>query len=80
MRNTECSIRITTKRGRTWAYCRNEEGWIQTGPTGMVRRITAEQLLSHILPPLAAGVESPVRVIVKRITEQKTRVPKLRRL
>ena len=44
MKNSECVIYITTKRG-----------WTQTGPNGIVRRMSAEQLLSHLLPPLAAG-------------------------
>jgi len=26
----------------------------QTAPTGIVRRLSAEQLLSHLLPPLAS--------------------------
>jgi len=44
MKNSECVIYITTKRG-----------WTQTGPNGIVRWMNAEQLLSHLLPPLAAG-------------------------
>ena len=44
MKNTECTIYITTKRG-----------YPQTSPNGAVRPMTAEQLLSHILPPLAAA-------------------------
>jgi hypothetical protein len=57
---------ITTRRGRTWTYRKDRSGWTQTGPTGRVRRLTAEQLLSHILPPLAAGAWSPVQLRVKR--------------
>jgi len=66
VKNTECTISLTTRRGRTWTYRRDEKGWAQTGPTGRVHRLTAEQLLSHLLPPLAAGARSPVRVTVKR--------------
>ena len=55
MKNTECTIYITTKHGRTWSYRKANNGWTQTGPTGTVRPLSAEQLLSHILPPLAAG-------------------------
>ncbi|HEX7398387.1 MAG TPA: hypothetical protein VF302_01370, partial [Candidatus Limnocylindrales bacterium] len=55
MRNAECTIYITTKRGWTQRYRRDKNGWTQTGPNGVVRPMTAEQLLSHILPPLAAG-------------------------
>jgi hypothetical protein len=55
MRNTECTVYITTRRGWTQRYRRDKHGWTQTGPNGIVRPMTAEQLLSHILPPLAAG-------------------------
>ena len=55
MKNTDCVIYITTKRGRRWSYLKENNGWTQTGPTGIVRPLSAEQLLSHILPPLAAG-------------------------
>jgi hypothetical protein len=64
VRNSECTIYITTRRGRAWKYRRDKGGWAQTGPTGTVRRLTAEQLLSHILPPLAAGSRSHVNVQV----------------
>ena len=77
VKNTECSVFITTRRGRTWAYRRDNDGWTQTGPTGKVHRMTAEQLLSHILPPLAAGRRSPVTVRVVRRTGRETRSPKL---
>lgn len=54
MKNTDYLIYITTKHGRTWKYLKDGKGWTQTTPTGVVRRLTAEQLLSHLLPPLAA--------------------------
>jgi len=55
VKNTECTIYITTKRGFEQRYRRAKNGWTQTGPNGVVRPITAEQLLSHLLPPLASG-------------------------
>jgi hypothetical protein len=51
--NTDYVIRITTKHGRTWSYLKEGNGWTQTAPTGRVRGLSAEQLLSHLLPPLA---------------------------
>ena len=66
MRNADCVIYITTKRGYKQAYIRDDDGWTQTGPNGTVRRMTAEQLLSHLLPPLAAGDKSHVVVRVER--------------
>ncbi len=53
MRNSDYIIRITTKRGRAWSYRKENDGWTQTAPTGVIRRMTAEQLLSHLLPALA---------------------------
>jgi len=63
MKNTECTIYITTRHGWTQSYRRDKNGWTQTGPNGVVRPMTAEQLLSHILPPLAAG--NPDRLSVR---------------
>jgi hypothetical protein len=55
MKNTECTIYITTKHGWTQRYRKEKDGWIQTGPNGVVRPLSAEQLLSHILPLLAGN-------------------------
>ena len=55
MKNTECTIYITTKHGWTQQYRKEKDGWTQTGPNGGVRSLSAEQLLSHILPLLVAG-------------------------
>jgi hypothetical protein len=55
MKNAECTIYITTKHGCTQSYRKGKNGWTQTSPNGIVRPLTAEQLLSHILPPLAIG-------------------------
>ena len=53
MKNTDYVIRIATKRGRSWTYAKEADAWTQTTPAGRIRRMTAEQLLSHLLPPLA---------------------------
>jgi len=56
MKNTECTIYITTKKGKVLqSYRKGKNSWMQTSSKGIVRRLTAEQLLSHILPPLAIG-------------------------
>jgi hypothetical protein len=55
MKNIECTIYITTKHGKTQSYRKGKKGWTQTSSNGIVRPLTAEQLLSHILPPLAIG-------------------------
>ena len=71
MKNTDCIIYITTKRGRTWSYLKENNGWTQTGPTGIVRRLSAEQLLSHLLPLLAADNPGHLSVRVKRRVAKK---------
>ena len=53
------------KSGRTWSYRKKDDGWIQTGPTGRVHLLSAEQLLSHLLPPLAAD-QPTLNVTVER--------------
>ena len=61
MKNTECKIYIT-KHGSTQSYRKRKNGWEQTSPNGAVRPLSAEQLLSHILPLLAAGSPNSIRV------------------
>lgn len=65
MRNTEYLIQITTTRGLTWNHLKDDDGWTRTGPSGRVHRLSAEQLLSHLLPPLAAD-QPGLSVTVKR--------------
>jgi hypothetical protein len=62
LKNDECTIYVTTKHGYTQRYRKEENGWTQTSPNGKVRPLSAEQLLSHILPPLAGISPASVRV------------------
>jgi len=55
MKNDECTIYIITKNGSTQSFRKDKEEWKQTSSKGIVRQCTAEQVLSHILPPLAFG-------------------------
>lgn len=63
--NTDYVIYITTKHGRAWKHVKENNGWTRTGPNGRVYRMSAEQLLSHILPPLA-GDQQGISVMVER--------------
>ncbi|MGD0478318.1 MAG: hypothetical protein ABSB29_09175 [Nitrososphaerales archaeon] len=63
--NADYVIYIATRRGRTWRYVKGDAGWTQTAPTGLVRRLSAEQLLSHLLSPLS-GEQSNLSVRVER--------------
>ena len=53
MKNSECTIYIKSKRGWVQKYRKGRDGWIQTTSKGATRPLSAEQLLSHILPLLA---------------------------
>lgn len=66
MKNTDCIIYITTKRGYTQIYRKDNNGWTQTSSKGIVRRMTTEQLLSHLLPPLTADYKSQLTISVER--------------
>ena len=67
MKNNECTIYFVSKHGKTLQIWRREkDGWAETSSRGIIRRgLTAEQLLSHLLPPLAFGHIS-VRVVPKK--------------
>ena len=51
--NADYVISIVTRRGKTWKYFKDGNDWMQTAPTGITRNLSAEQLLSHLLPPLS---------------------------
>lgn len=57
MKNNECTIYISSNDGKTYQSVRKEKNsWMQTViSNGNVHPMTAEQLLSHILPALAFG-------------------------
>ena len=65
VRNSECTVYLTTRNGYEQRYRREKDGWTQTGPDGTVRAMTAEQFLSHLLPALAFG-RLDVRVVPDR--------------
>lgn len=69
MRNDECVIRFLNREGKVLqTFRRDKDGWFQTSPKGIVRRCTAEQTLSHLLPPLAGASKAIVHV--ERIGKQ----------
>jgi hypothetical protein len=57
MKNTECTIYLITNAGKILqSFRKGKSGWTQTViSTGNVHAMTAEQLLSHLLPALAFG-------------------------
>jgi hypothetical protein len=73
MKNADYVISMTTKHGRTYRYLKDDNGWKQIAPTKKVRRCTAEQLLSHLLP-LLAGDQPGLKVSVEsRLTQRNKR-------
>jgi len=62
VRNDGCIVEFLNKDGRVLqSFQKDKDGWFETSSKGVVRHCTAEQVLLHLLPPLA-GVS---RAIVK---------------
>ena len=71
MRNDECIIEFLNKDGKVLqSFRRDKDGWFETSSKGIVRRCTAEQTLSHLLPRLA-GVGRAI-VKVERISPKRS--------
>ncbi len=72
MKNSECIINFITVGGKVQSWRKKKDHWEQTSTRGIVRRATAEQLLSHILPVLAIKKKKRyVTLEVKRIKNNK---------
>jgi hypothetical protein len=71
VRNDEVIIKFLNKEGKVMqSFQRDEDGWFEISSKGIVRRCTAEQTLSHLLPPLA-GISRAI-VKVERIEPKKS--------
>ncbi len=58
MKNSECTIYILFKDKWLQKFRKEEDGWKLYSRNGTVRPCTAEQFISHLLPPLA-GIKGP---------------------
>jgi hypothetical protein len=58
MKNSECTIYIMFKDKWLQKFRKEGAGWKVYSRNGTVRPCTAEQFISHILPPLA-GIKGP---------------------
>ena len=67
MKNDECKISFILKRGWTQTIQKENGVWIQT-TNGVKREMTAEQLLSHLLPALAG--KKGVSITVEKLKQQ----------
>jgi hypothetical protein len=72
--NTDYVILMRTKSGRAWSYRKEKNGWSQTASTGIVRPCSGDQLLSHLLPPLA-GDQPGLSVTVERRRRRLKKTP-----
>jgi hypothetical protein len=70
MKNNECVIYMITKRGSKQVYRRDKKGWTQKSSRGIVRRMTAEQFLSHLLPALTDEYKEKLTVRVEKKTKE----------
>ena len=68
MKNDECIIYFITPRGSKQIWYKDKQGWKQKSGRGIIRRVTAEQLVSHLLPPLTKSTKTfgKVRIVIKR--------------
>ncbi len=62
MKNDECIIKFLYKGKVVQSFQRDKDGWFQISSKGIVRRCTAEQTLSHLLPSLAGVSRATVKV------------------
>jgi len=63
MKNSECTIVLTTKGGSQQTFRRDTQGWYQISSRGRILRMTPEQVLNHLLPALAYPGRLTVSVI-----------------
>lgn len=66
MKNDECIVYFITKGGSKQVWYRDKKGWKQKSGRGIIRRVTAEQFLSHLLPALTPAYKDRLKIIVRR--------------
>lgn len=68
MKNDECFITFVTKGGAKQIWYKKKGQWYQKSGAGIVRKVTAEQFVSHLLPPLTPGTRTygNVKIVVKK--------------
>jgi hypothetical protein len=62
--NDSYVIIIRSKTGKTERYYRDEDGWLKVSMRGRTFRMTAEQVLNHVLPAIA-GIKPNVTIEVE---------------
>jgi hypothetical protein len=67
--NDSYVIIIRSKTGKTERYYRDEDGWLKVSMRGRTFRMTAEQVLNHVLPAIA-GIKPNVTIKVEHHERQ----------
>jgi hypothetical protein len=62
--NDSYVILISARTGKTERYYRDELGWTKVSMRGRTFRMTAEQVLNHVLPAMA-GVKPNITIKVE---------------
>ena len=71
MKNDECIITFITKGGSKQIWYKDKKGWKQKSGRGIIRRVTAEQFLSHLLPALTPAYKDKLTIKVERKIKKK---------
>jgi hypothetical protein len=72
MKNSECIITFITKGGSKQIWYKDKKGWKQKSGAGIIRRVTAEQFLSHLLPALTPAYKNRLTIkVVRKIKKKK---------
>ena len=66
MKNDEWITYFITKNGRKQIWYKDKDGWKQKSGKGIIRKVTAEQFLSHLLPALTSEYRDKVLVVVEK--------------
>lgn len=76
MKNDECIIYMISKSGKKQVYKKDKKGWTQKSTRGIIRRMTPEQFLSHLLPALTKEYKDRLTVKVERRLKRKNKKSK----
>jgi len=66
MKNTECTIYVSTKHGLSQIFRKAAHGWVLISGKGNIYPATAEQVLSHVLPVLAGKEGVKIMVVADK--------------
>ena len=67
MKNDECTIYFRNKKRIVQTIYKNKNGWMQKSSAGKFYPMTSEQVLSHILPPIAGKSKVILEVKANRM-------------